>query len=96
MLERLSGPLCDAVTGRADSQQLLEQVERANLFLVPLDDQRRWWRYHQLFAGLLEARLRHQRPERVPALHRAAAAWLEGPRGWPSSLARWCVSPGCA
>ena len=57
--------------------RLLEQVERANLFLVPLDDQRRWWRYHQLFAGLLEARLRHQRPERVPALHRAAAAWLE-------------------
>jgi LuxR family transcriptional regulator, maltose regulon positive regulatory protein len=57
VLERLSGPLCEAVTGRADSQQLLEQVERANLFLVPLDEVRGWWRYHHLFADLLQARL---------------------------------------
>ena len=49
MLERLSGGLCDAVTGRTDSQVMLEQVERANLFLVPLDEVRGWWRYHQLF-----------------------------------------------
>jgi ATP/maltotriose-dependent transcriptional regulator MalT len=49
--------LCAAVTGRADSQELLEQIERANLFLVPLDGQRRWWRYHQLFADLLRIRL---------------------------------------
>ena len=77
VLARLSGPLCDAVTGRGDSQRLLEEVERANLFLVPLDEQRRWWRYHQLFAELLRVRLRRERPERVPALHRAAAAWLE-------------------
>jgi ATP/maltotriose-dependent transcriptional regulator MalT len=53
VLERLSGPLCDAVTGRDDSQRLLEQAERANLFLVPLDGHRRWWRYHHLFADLL-------------------------------------------
>jgi LuxR family transcriptional regulator, maltose regulon positive regulatory protein len=77
ILERLSGPLCDAVCGRDDSQRLLEQVERANLFLQPLDEQRRWWRYHQLFADLLRARLNQQRPERVPELHRAAAAWFE-------------------
>jgi LuxR family maltose regulon positive regulatory protein len=77
LLERLSGGLCDAVTGRSDSQQLLEQIERANLFLIPLDEERRWWRYHQLFADLLQARLRQQRPERIPALHRAAAAWSE-------------------
>ena len=77
MLERLCGPLCDAVTGRADSQQLLEQVERANLFLVPLDDVRGWWRYHHLFADLLRVRLQQQRPERVPELHRAAAGWCE-------------------
>jgi LuxR family transcriptional regulator, maltose regulon positive regulatory protein len=76
ILERLSGPLCAAVTGRDDSQALLERIERANLFLVPLDEERRWWRYHQLFADLLQARLRQQ-PERVPELHRAAAAWYE-------------------
>jgi LuxR family maltose regulon positive regulatory protein len=77
MLERLSGALCDAVTGRTDSQQVLEAVERANLFVVPLDDVRGWWRYHHLFADLLRARLAHERPERVPELHRAAAAWHE-------------------
>ena len=57
VLARLCGPLCQAVTGRADSQQLLEQAERANLFLLPLDEVRGWWRYHQLFADLLRARL---------------------------------------
>ncbi|MDF2739551.1 MAG: ATP-dependent transcriptional regulator [Actinomycetia bacterium] len=77
VLERLCGPLCQAVTGWADSQRLLERVERANLFLVPLDEVRGWWRYHQLFADLLRARLRQERPERVPALHHAAAAWYE-------------------
>src|SRR5215831_7160401 len=53
VLDRLCGPLCDAVTGRTGSQALLETLERANLFMVPLDDERRWWRYHHLFAGLL-------------------------------------------
>src|SRR5215211_1339805 len=77
ILERLCGPLCDAVTGRADSQALLEQVERANLFLVPLDEVRGWWRYHHLFADLLRARLAREQPERLPELHRAAAAWCE-------------------
>jgi ATP/maltotriose-dependent transcriptional regulator MalT len=57
VLERLSGALCDAVTGRAGSQVLLEQVERAGLFLVPLDEVRGWWRYHHLFADLLRSRL---------------------------------------
>jgi LuxR family maltose regulon positive regulatory protein len=77
LLERLSGPLCDAVTGRTDGTAMLEQVERANLFLVPLDEVRGWWRYHQLFADLLRARLRQQRPDRVVALHRNAAGWYE-------------------
>jgi LuxR family transcriptional regulator, maltose regulon positive regulatory protein len=77
VLERLSGELCDAVTGRADSQEMLERVERANLFLVPLDEQRRWWRYHHLFADLLRARLAQEQPERLPRLHQAAAAWSE-------------------
>jgi ATP/maltotriose-dependent transcriptional regulator MalT len=69
--------LCDAVTGRVGSQAMLEQVERAGLFLVPLDDVRGWWRYHHLFAELLRARLQQERPGRIVALHRAAAAWHE-------------------
>jgi LuxR family maltose regulon positive regulatory protein len=77
VLERLCGPLCDAVTGRTDSQQLLERVERANLFLLPLDEVRGWWRYHQLFADLLRARLQQQQPDRLSGLHRAAAVWHE-------------------
>jgi LuxR family transcriptional regulator, maltose regulon positive regulatory protein len=77
VLERLSGELCDTVTGRADGQAMLEQVERANLFLVPLDEVRGWWRYHRLFADLLRARLAREQPERLPRLHRVAAAWHE-------------------
>ena len=77
VLERLSGPLCDAVTGRAGGQAMLEQVERANLFLVPLDEVRGWWRYHQLFADLLRARLKQQAPGRAAGLHHNAAAWCE-------------------
>jgi LuxR family transcriptional regulator, maltose regulon positive regulatory protein len=76
VLERLSGPLCDAVTGRAGSQQLLEEVERAGLFLVPLDEVRGWWRYHHLFADLLRARA-GQQPERTAQLHHNAAAWCQ-------------------
>ena len=75
VLDRLAGPLCDAVTGRDDSQAMLETIEAANLFLRPLDDVRGWWQYHQLFADLLRARLRQQWPERVPKLHHDAAEW---------------------
>ena len=77
VLERLSGELCDAVTGRAGSQAMLADIERAGLFLVPLDEVRGWWRYHHLFADLLRARLQAEQPGRVQALHRAAAAWCE-------------------
>jgi LuxR family maltose regulon positive regulatory protein len=77
VLERLSGELCDAVTGRAGSQAMLQDIERAGLFLVPLDEVRGWWRYHHLFADLLQTRLQAEQPGRVQALHRAAAAWCE-------------------
>ena len=77
VLERLSGELCDAVTGRAGSQAMLADIERAGLFLVPLDEVRGWWRYHHLFADLLRARLQAEQPGRMPALHRAAAAWCD-------------------
>jgi LuxR family maltose regulon positive regulatory protein len=75
VLERLSGELCDAVTGRSDGQAMLEAVEAAGLFLVPLDEVRGWWRYHHLFADLLRTRLRRQQPSRVAVLRRAAAVW---------------------
>jgi LuxR family maltose regulon positive regulatory protein len=77
ILERLTGPLCDAVTGGTDGQHLLEQLERANLFLVPLDDERRWYRFHHLFRDLLHARLARSEPATVSELHRRAAAWFE-------------------
>jgi LuxR family transcriptional regulator, maltose regulon positive regulatory protein len=77
VLEHLSGELCDAVTGRAGSQAMLQDIERAGLFLAPLDEVRGWWRYHQLFADLLRARLQAEQPGRVQALHRAAAAWCD-------------------
>jgi LuxR family transcriptional regulator, maltose regulon positive regulatory protein len=77
VLERLSGKLCDAITGRTGSQAMLQDIERAGLFLVPLDEVRGWWRYHHLFADLLRARLHQEQPGRVQELHRAAAAWSE-------------------
>src|SRR5499433_3274449 len=70
VLDRLSGPLCDAVTGLTGSQEMLEELDRANLFVVPLDEVRRWWRYHHLFADLLRARLERERPAALPGLHR--------------------------
>jgi LuxR family transcriptional regulator, maltose regulon positive regulatory protein len=75
--ERLSGPLCDAVTGRSDSQELLEDLERANLFLIPLDAQRRWYRFHHLFSDLLRAELQRADGRSMPELHRRAADWCE-------------------
>jgi LuxR family maltose regulon positive regulatory protein len=95
VLERLSGQLCDAVTGRDDGQALLEEIERANLFLVPLDEVRGWWRYHELFADLLRARLRQQHPERVPELHRAAATWSEA-NGLADDAVRHALAAGDA
>lgn len=78
VLDELSGPLCDALTGRTDGHQVLEALERANLFVVPLDDRRRWWRYHHLFAEALRARLRAGDPGRTVALHGAASRWYAG------------------
>jgi LuxR family transcriptional regulator, maltose regulon positive regulatory protein len=95
VLERVSGPLCEAVTGRSDAQQLLEQIERANLFLHPFDEVRGWWRYHQLFADLLQARLHQQEPDRVAGLHRAAAGWCER-HGLVDEAVRYALAAGDA
>jgi LuxR family maltose regulon positive regulatory protein len=75
MLERLSGPLCDAVLETEGSSELLGELERSNLFLMPVDDHREWYRYHHLFAQLLRVELAHREPELLPVLHRRAAAW---------------------
>jgi LuxR family maltose regulon positive regulatory protein len=77
ILERLSASLCDAVTDRADSQSLLEALEQANLFIVPLDQRREWYRYHRLFAELLRHRLRIDYKESERDLHIRAGDWFE-------------------
>jgi LuxR family transcriptional regulator, maltose regulon positive regulatory protein len=77
VLDQLCGPLCDVLTDRSDGQQMLEDLERANLFLVPLDEERRWYRYHHLFADLLLARLQSIYPQQASTLHRNAATWYE-------------------
>jgi LuxR family maltose regulon positive regulatory protein len=78
ILERMTASLCNAVTGTDEGQPILTQLEQANLFLVPLDDERRWYRYHHLFADLLRSRLEQTQLEEVPALHRRASEWYEG------------------
>lgn len=75
--DRFTGSLCDTLTGRRDGQEALELLERANLFIVPLDEERRWYRYHHLFADLLRKRLRQTRPGDIPALHQRASEWFE-------------------
>ncbi len=77
LLDRMSASLCDAVTQRADSQAVLHHLEQSNLFVIPLDDERQWYRYHRLFADLLQQRLLESRPELVPTLHQRASAWYE-------------------
>ena len=80
VLDRLSGPLCDAVAGPVDGMSggaVLELLERRNLLLVPLDDHRRWYRYHHLFADVLQVRLLAERPGEVPLLHGRASGWYE-------------------
>jgi LuxR family maltose regulon positive regulatory protein len=77
VLTRLHGPLCDAVTAGAGGAEMLQAMERRNLLIVPLDDQRRWYRYHHLFGDLLQARLLAARPADVPLLHARASGWYE-------------------
>jgi LuxR family maltose regulon positive regulatory protein len=76
ILDRLCGSLCDAVTEAASGEAMLEFLERENLFLMPLDDRREWFRYHRLFADFLREALRRRYPEEISALHRRAAAWF--------------------
>ncbi|NOX89396.1 MAG: tetratricopeptide repeat protein, partial [Calditrichaeota bacterium] len=75
ILDRLCGELCDAVTGQNNSQEIINELEKANLFIVPLDNKRRWYRYHHLFADLLRYRLRRENPDLKPMLHLRACEW---------------------
>jgi LuxR family maltose regulon positive regulatory protein len=77
ILDRLSGPLCDAVTGSAGGKAMLERLERANLLVIPLDDRRQWYRYHHLFADVLRAHLEEEQTEKIPDLHLRASEWYE-------------------
>jgi LuxR family maltose regulon positive regulatory protein len=77
ILDRLSAPLCDAILGNCESEATLNWLERANLFLVPLDGERRWYRYHRLFADLLQSRLQRTAPDEVPVLRQRASLWCE-------------------
>ena len=82
VLDTMCGPLCDAATGRQGSAEVLVELERANLFLIPLDDRREWYRYHELFADVLRNRLLQCDPELARAVHERASEWLgrEGDR----------------
>jgi LuxR family maltose regulon positive regulatory protein len=93
VLERLCGPLCDAVTGNTDGQEMLERIERSNAFLVPLDERREWYRYHHLFGELLRHELGHRDPGSVARLHGLAADWLMG-AGLISEAVRQMVAAG--
>jgi LuxR family transcriptional regulator, maltose regulon positive regulatory protein len=75
VLDQMTGPLCDALTGSDDGSAMLGELERSNLFVVPLDDQRTWYRYHHLFAEALRARLSGEHPGRALALHGTASRW---------------------
>jgi LuxR family transcriptional regulator, maltose regulon positive regulatory protein len=102
ILDNLSGPLCDAVigtgSGKADpagpsGQHILEELERANLFLMPLDSERRWYRYHHLFADLLRARLEQHWPQQVSELHCRASQWYASQGLLAEAIAQALAAP---
>lgn len=94
ILDRLAGPLCDAVldVGEATSQETLEHLERSNLFTIPLDRERRWYRYHCLFGDLLRQRLQKTCPQQTPELHRRAATWYERNGPVERAVAHWLAA----
>lgn len=94
ILDRFCAPLCDAVRGgRDDSVQILDLLEQSNLFVQPLDDERRWLRYHHLFRDLLRARLNEIHPDWIPGLHLRASAWFES-QGMLASAVEHAFSAG--
>src|SRR5215216_1655998 len=93
VVERVSGELADALTGRTDGAQTLARLARANAFVVALDEHRSWYRYHKLLAELLQARLQASAPRLIPELHRRAAGWHRD-HGFPVEATRHAVAGG--
>ncbi len=93
VLDRLTGQLCDAVTAKPGGRATLEALDRANLFVVPLDERRHWYRYHQLFADMLRAHLLDERPNEVADLHRRAGRWYDQD-GQPQPAVRHALAAG--
>ncbi len=89
ILNRLCAPLCNALTGRTDGQDNLTYLDGANLFINALDSKRQWYRYHQLFADLLQARLSYLQKDKIPELHRRAGAWFESEGMLPDALSHF-------
>lgn len=85
-LDQLTAPLCDAVTRRDDSQDILEQLERSNMLIMPLDNDRQWYRHHHLFADVLRAYLMREQSDTVPSLHRRASTWYEQNDSTPEAI----------
>ena len=86
ILDRLTGSLCDALTGQDNSQATLERLERANLFIIALDEERGWYRYHHLFADLLRQRLEQTYLKQKPKLHQRASEWFKQNESWPDAV----------
>lgn len=86
ILDRLSGPLCDVVTDQTDGQDMLETLERGNLFIIPLDHKRQWYRYHHLFADVLQAHALMELPEHISELHGRASEWYEQNSLFPDAI----------
>lgn len=86
ILDRLNGQLCNAVTGQANGSRLLETLERNNLFVISLDDKRRWYRYHHLFSDVLHAHLMREQPDTAPSLHLRASTWYEQNNSPPDAI----------
>jgi LuxR family transcriptional regulator, maltose regulon positive regulatory protein len=86
VLERMSAPLCDTLTGSNDGDEMLQRLERENVFVVALDDERRWYRYHHLFADFLRGRLMRESPGLVGELHLRASAWYEVNDSTPEAI----------
>jgi LuxR family maltose regulon positive regulatory protein len=96
IVTRMNAALCQAITARPtrmECQHMLEELERANLFVVPLDDERQWYRYHDLFREALHARLQASQPEHVPRLHRRAARFYEAQGEWHEAIAHALAAP---
>ncbi|MET0865302.1 MAG: helix-turn-helix transcriptional regulator, partial [Nakamurella sp.] len=93
LLDRMNGALCDAVTGEPGGKAILQSLDRANLFVVPLDDNRHWYRYHHLFADMLQAHLQDELPDEISELHRRASLWYAG-NGQPAAAVRHALAAG--